>query len=191
MTWNLIDGLLDLETMINRTEASAALRITELTASDLPDVVAIEQHSNLEPWNRDSFLEELFRPHSFLLVARVLAGYGEIVAGFICFWLVADEIQILNLAVHEAHRRQGIGRALMIHCLNFGLEKRACRAALEVRSGNVAAQQLYRSLGFQVLGERPDYYGGLRESAVLMELSMAIQRAVGWREANRSLFTQS
>jgi [ribosomal protein S18]-alanine N-acetyltransferase len=164
--------LQSLKNMTRRTEAIDGLRITDLLSLDIPEVVAIEQCSNPEPWTQESFLEELLRPHSSLLVARVSAGFGEMVAGYICFWLVADEVQILNIAVHQAYRRQGIGRALLVHCLNFGFEKRTCKAVLEVRSSNLTAQRLYRSLGFQVVGQRCDYYGGAGEHAVLMELSM-------------------
>lgn len=152
--------------------ASGMLRITEVLASDIPAVAAIEQHSNLEPWPPESFLEELLRPHSSLQVARVREGFGEVVAGFICFWLVADEVQILNVAVHEAYRRRGIGKALLLDCLHSGSERKARKAILEVRSSNLAAQSLYTSLGFLVVGRRPDYYGGIKEPAVLMELNM-------------------
>lgn len=162
-----------MKTQIELQLVPGALRITELLASDIPEVAAIEQCSNPEPWTRESFLEELLKPHSFLQVARVREGHGEIVAGFMCFWLVADEIQILNVAVHEAYRRQGIGRALMLDCLHFGVERKARKAVLEVRASNLAAQRLYASLGFVAVGQRPDYYGGLREPAVLMELKVA------------------
>ncbi len=107
----------------NQSEPRQELRITELLASDLPEVVAIEQRSNIEPWTRESFLEELLKPHSFLQVARVREGGREMVTGFICFWLVADELQILNVAVHEAYRGQGIGLALMLDCLQFGFAR--------------------------------------------------------------------
>ena len=162
-----------MKTQAEPQTVATVLRITELLASDIPEVVAIEQASNLEPWTRESFLEELLRPHSFLQVARVRAGHGEIVAGFMCFWVVADEIQILNVAVHEAYRRQGIGRALMLDCLHFGVGSKAHKAVLEVRASNLAAQRLYANLGFVVVGQRPDYYGGLREPALLMELNVA------------------
>jgi len=158
------------------------LRITEMLSSDIPAVAAIEQHSNLEPWTQESFLEELLRPHSSLLVARICAGAGEFVAGYICFWLVADEVQILNVAVHQACRKLGIGRALLLQCLNDGAEKRSRIAVLEVRSSNLAAQHLYSSLGFRVVGQRQDYYGGLSEPAVLMELSMTRQPVVSGHE---------
>ncbi len=168
-------------------------RITELLASDIPDVVAIEQESNPEPWNRESFLEELLRPHSHLLVARVPTGSGERVAGYLCFWLVADEVQILNIAVHKVHRRQGIGRALMVHCLDSGFRSKVRKVLLEVRSSNSAAQRLYRSLGFQAVGQRPGYYGGLGEHAVLMELGMAERYMKSgqerWRQFHQSVVT--
>ncbi len=158
----------------NEAETTAGgVRITEVLASDIPAVTAIEEHSNIEPWTQESFLEELLRPHSFVQVARVCEGSGEIVAGFLCFWLVADEIQILNVAVHEDYRRRGLGRALLLDCLRFGLGRKARKAVLEVRASNLAAQSLYASLGFEAVGQRPDYYGGLREPAVLMELHVA------------------
>lgn len=157
-------------------------RITELLSGDIPDVEAIEQDSNPEPWTRESFLEELLRPHSHLLVARVPEGPAETVAGFICFWLVADEIQILNVAVHPAYRRRGIGRALLMRCLSEGLLKKARKAFLEVRSSNTAAQRLYRSLGFREVGQRRNYYGELQEHATLMELNMAAEDFSGSRD---------
>ena len=179
--------------MAERTEDIDTLRITELLSSDIPDVVAIEQESNLEPWTQESFLEELLRPHSHLLVARIREDSGEMVAGYLCFWLVADEVQILNVAVHRAYRRQGIGRALLAHCLHFGSRKKARKAVLEVRSSNSPAQCLYCSLGFRAVGERPDYYGGLREHAVLMELIMAAQHFLGehgrWRRLHETGMT--
>lgn len=161
-----------MKTQAEPQSVTGVLRLTELLASDIQEVAAIELCSNLEPWSEESFLEELLRPHSFLQVARVREEGGEVVAGFICFWLVADEIQILNVAVHEAYRRQGIGRALMLDCLHFGAARKARRAVLEVRASNLAAQRLYVGLGFVAVGQRPDYYGGLREPAVLMELNV-------------------
>jgi ribosomal-protein-alanine N-acetyltransferase len=181
--------------MTESTEAIGALRITELLSSDIPDVAAIEQYSNPEPWTQESFLEELLRPHSSLMVARVSVGSGERVAGYLCFWLVADEVQILNIAVHEAYRRQGIGKALLVHCLHFGSRKKTRKAVLEVRSSNLAAQRLYRGLGFQVVGQRRDYYEGVGEHAVLMELSMAEQRIFcgqeRWRKCYQFVVTDS
>jgi [ribosomal protein S18]-alanine N-acetyltransferase len=179
--------------MAERTEVIATLRITDLLSSDIPEVVAIEHDGNPEPWTEESFLEELLRAHSHLLVVRVRKGGGEVVAGYLCFWLVADEVQILNIAVHRAYRRQGIGRALLLHCLDFGFQNKARKAVLEVRSSNSVAQGLYRSLGFRAAGQRPGYYGGLQEHAILMELTMAAPRVLGkherWSRPHETMMT--
>lgn len=178
--------------MTSKTEAIDLFRITELLSGDIPGVAAIERDSNPEPWTEESFLEELLRPHSHLLVARVPEGSGETVAGYVCFWLVADEVQILNIAVHRAYRRRGLGRSLLVSCLTLGYRKNARKAVLEVRLSNSAAQSLYQSLGFRAVGKRRDYYGGLGEHATLMELNMAAERFSGDQERwNRFLQTST
>ncbi len=147
------------------------IRIEPMTREDLPSIMGIERSSHVEPWNERSFLEELDRPQSRILVARVPED-PAIVAGYICFWNVVDEIHILNIAVHMAYRRREIGRTLLLHALKTGFAMQARIALLEVRRSNEAARRLYESLGFQVAGRRPNYYGGIREPAILMELEM-------------------
>ena len=152
--------------------------IRPMTLADVPAIVDIEQSSHVQPWHEGFFVEELDRPQSHSYVACLTnAPHRQKVVGYICFWLVADEIQIFNIAVHIAHRRCGIGRALLLHALKVGCRHKARIAILEVRRGNDAAQRLYSSLGFQPTGERSHYYGVLREPAVLMELEMDR----GWR----------
>ncbi|MGA7876576.1 MAG: GNAT family N-acetyltransferase, partial [Desulfoferrobacter sp.] len=91
--------------------------------------------------------------------------------GYICFWEVADEIQILNISVHRSYRRRGIGRCLVREALLHGKRRKAKVALLEVRRNNMAARKFYASMGFKAVGERPDYYGP-GESAILMELDL-------------------
>jgi [ribosomal protein S18]-alanine N-acetyltransferase len=129
-----------------------------MTASDLKNVVEIENRSNLEPWSPSVFMVELGLPHSRLMVARPAIPPAETVMGFICFWLVADELQILNLAVHPDYRHRGVARALLSHCLDRGRENGARVAVLEVRGSNEAAQRLYGGFGFRKVGERAGYY---------------------------------
>jgi [ribosomal protein S18]-alanine N-acetyltransferase len=93
--------------------------------------------------------------------------------GYICFWHVVDEIQILNIAVSPDFRRRGIGRLLLEHGLRWGRERKARMAYLEVRESNTAARRLYESIGFSVCGERANYYGRQKESAILMALELS------------------
>jgi [ribosomal protein S18]-alanine N-acetyltransferase len=93
------------------------------------------------------------------------------ILGYICFWLVAEEIQLLNLAIHPNYRRQGVGRYLMEFLLQQARGKKVLTISLEVRPSNQAAQGLYRSLGFRVIHRRPGYYGPEGEDALVMEWS--------------------
>ncbi|ROQ91023.1 ribosomal protein S18-alanine N-acetyltransferase [Desulfosoma caldarium] len=145
--------------------------IEPVRPEDLPAVLEIERASHVDPWRESFFVEELERPHALMLVAHHRTDRRRIV-GYICVWLVADEVQIFNLAVDPALRRRGIGRRLLLAALQHACQRNARVALLEVRRSNYAAQQLYLSLGFRPCGVRPNYYDGLREPAVLMELEM-------------------
>jgi ribosomal-protein-alanine N-acetyltransferase len=159
---------------LERGNARVMLDIVAMTLNDLPAVLEIERSSHLEPWSQAFFVEELERTQAHTYVACVTnPGQLRRVVGYVCFWVVADEVQIFNIAVHLAHRRQGVGQALLLHALGVGCRHQARVAVLEVRRSNDAARRLYSSLGFRPVGERKDYYGGLRESAVLMELEMS------------------
>jgi [ribosomal protein S18]-alanine N-acetyltransferase len=159
------------------------LEIVPMTTDDIPTIVEIERSCHVQPWTEGFFLEELERSHSHAYVARRKNSvHQHRVVGYICFWLVVDEVQIFNLAVDIAHRRCGIGRALLHHALLIGYRNQARVAVLEVRRSNDAARQLYASMGFQRVGERKDYYGGLREPAVLMELEMNRDWCFRWGE---------
>jgi [ribosomal protein S18]-alanine N-acetyltransferase len=158
--------------------------ILPLHKVDIPAILEIEKQGQPEPWTAASFMEELDRLHSHLLVARLdeekswsreLLFYPPRgIVGYICFWCVADEIQILNLAVHENFRRRSVARRLLAHALRVGREKSARVANLEVRKSNIPAFKLYESCGFKVVGERPNYYGDQMEPAILMELEIEV-----------------
>lgn len=90
-----------------------------------------------------------------------LLGYGFL-------WRVADEGQIANLAVSEAHRRRGHGGRLLERMMEAARATGASRLTLEVREGNGAARALYEKHGFRVTHRRPAFYEN-REAALLME----------------------
>ncbi len=148
-----------------------------MTTDDLDQVLAIEQASFAMPWSRQLFLRELHNPAiSTLLVAfndPRPSGWGQPargVTGYIVFWVVADEMHILNLAVEQAHRRRGIAKHLVQSALEEAYAKGARIAYLEVRASNAAAQKLYLKLGFTGISLRRGYYDRPTEDAVIMEL---------------------
>jgi ribosomal-protein-alanine N-acetyltransferase len=89
------------------------------------------------------------------------------VCAFVHCWLIADEIQILNVATDRSYRRQGVARALLEALLDELSPKGFCVALLEVRASNAPAIALYRSLGFSDDAIRERYYSD-GEDALLM-----------------------
>jgi ribosomal-protein-alanine N-acetyltransferase len=144
--------------------------LAEMRAEDLDQVLEIERGSYPTPWSRALFVQELHIPFSRIVVVRPLGGTGAIV-GYLCRWLVADEVHILNLAVHPDHRRAGIGAALMREALREARERGAGTVTLEVRHSNTWARRLYAAFGFEDVGVRRNYYGR-GEDALIMRLAL-------------------
>ena len=155
-------------------------KIIPMEESDLEEVLIIEASSFSSPWTKEMFLNEFLRaPISWCFVAKPqarqskTAGHEEKVLGYICFWIIGDEMQIANVAVHPSWRRRGIGRGLLSHALNFGHSRGVRVIVLEVRFSNVGAQRLYRSMGFQAVGTRRGYYQLPPEDALVMARDLA------------------
>jgi len=90
------------------------------------------------------------------------------VCGYIGFWIVFEELHLLNVAVHPDWRRRGIAAKLVTAVFETAIAKGVTRALLEVRVSNVAAQQLYFRFGFYVLARRDGYYTQPSEEAMIM-----------------------
>ncbi|HSP89738.1 MAG TPA: ribosomal protein S18-alanine N-acetyltransferase [Vicinamibacterales bacterium] len=146
---------------------TSSFRIEALSRpSDVDGVLEVDRLSFPSPWTRAMYEDELRQPEtSFVLVLRTAAAP---VAGYCSYRLVADELQINNVAVRPECRRLGAGRALVEAALEHGRGAGARTALLEVRASNVAAQRLYASLGFIQVGERPRYYAHPQEDALVL-----------------------
>ncbi len=84
---------------------------------------------------------------------------GHRLLGFVLVRVVADEAEILTIAVRPKNRGRGVGRMLMDEALRRLHRAGAAACFLEVDRDNAAAVALYRSLGYVVAGERRNYYG--------------------------------
>lgn len=142
---------------------TSRVSLRPLVEADLTAVLDIERSSFPSPWTRASFLHELHNPHSRLLAAE---WQGQVI-GYLCCWLVADEVHILDVAVHPAHRRRGVGRLLLRDMLARARQSGARSASLEVRRSNLPAIALYQELGFREAAVRRRYYEN-GEDALLM-----------------------
>jgi len=107
------------------------------------------------------------------------------ILGFIGIWMMADEAHIINIAVSEKSKRQGIGECLLISAIDLAFKLRASLMTLEVRASNLNATKLYRKYGFIEVGIRKGYYTDNKEDAVLMTIESL--NSPGFREKFQSL----
>jgi ribosomal-protein-alanine N-acetyltransferase len=101
------------------------------------------------------------------MVAVEAVPGGERLVGYACTWYVADEVQLLNVAVHPAHRRRGIGETLVRSVQSQAAAHQARAVLLEVRMANLPARRLYAQLGFRTTGIRRAYYGPGQDGVVM------------------------
>ena len=150
-----------------------SFRIIPATVDMLPDLVQLEEACFSAPWTRKMMEAELTGnqfAHIRVAVGRAEGQTAESLVGYHCFWVVFEELRLMNLAVRASMRRRGLGEALALEAIRVSVGLGASRAVLEVRSSNEAAQGLYRKLGFVPMSTRREYYANPTEDAVLMEL---------------------
>lgn len=138
-----------------------------MTRADLAEVLEVERAGFSHPWTEAMFLAELDNPQASV----DLLWLDDLLAAYLCSWLVCGELHILNVLTAPAFRRRGLARRLLDHvierCRPDGLE----RVLLEVRIGNQAAIALYEHYGFTRDGVRKRYYPD-GEDALLMTLKI-------------------
>jgi len=158
-----------------RNESSDdAFEIQGMTAADLDQVMAIEKKSFAAPWSRNLFKETLAFPLAFNFVVR--KRIDNKVAGYANFYLIRDEVQVLNIAIDPASRGKGYAASLMMHAIALLKERKAEDFYLEVREGNASALRLYHKLGFRKIGKRKKYYPETNEDAIVMHLKVRDSR---------------
>jgi ribosomal-protein-alanine N-acetyltransferase len=149
------------------------VRIRRMRQEDVERVVEVEKDGFAHPWSAELLRRELYHDWSVSLVACLVRPDGtETVIGFIVFWLVHDEVHVLNIAIALEARRRGIARVLMDEAAARGRSRKARVCTLEVRRSNVPAITLYRSLGYRQVGVRPNYYVDEGEDAIVMVLDL-------------------
>lgn len=141
------------------TPNAESLSIIDADASAIDFVMAVMDcafDSNFgEAWRREQCLGILGLPSVWLS----LCMDNEKAAGFTLTRIIADEAELLLIAVVPEMRGRGVGRLLLENTINRAAREGATRLHLEMRDGNPALS-LYRRVGFTPVGRRHDYYRG-------------------------------
>jgi len=145
-------------------EGKIALRAA--APDDLESILTIQRASSgAASWSTDDYTAAFADEAAVCLLAE--DPVWERAAGFLVGRTVADEMEILNLAVGRDYRRQGIGRRLVGEALARAQARGARTCWLEVRAANRAAREFYQALGFREENRRRGYYRDPVDDAVV------------------------
>lgn len=140
---------------------------------DLDQVVENELKSYEFPWTRGIFIDCMKSKHECWVICE-----GDAVIGHGILSVAAGEAHLLNLCVTRSRQGEGHGRILATFILGRARDRGAAAVFLEVRPSNVAAVNLYHSLGFNEIALRRNYYPAHlgHEDAMVLALELAGQQ---------------
>lgn len=145
----------------------ANIEFYRMVQEDADGVARVEAACMPVPWSRQSFWEEASHTDAYYLIARDVDRDNLIVAYAGC-WVLANEGHITNVAVDPDYQGKGLGRKLMNELTSRVKALGVDSMTLEVRPSNTVAINLYTSLGFRSVGQRPKYYTNPVEAAEIM-----------------------
>jgi len=144
------------------------VNIRVLLPDDIPAVESIQAVCPEASQWRASDYHALLEDSGRGWVASFDPASAERLLGFIFIRPAADEMEILNLAVHPAHRCRGIAGELLNASLLWAAASGRHSVWLEVRASNSSAIHFYESHRFRAAGSRPRYYSHPTEDALLL-----------------------
>ena len=147
----------------------------EASVEDVSALADLER-SGAGAWSRGAFEREIRSELSRVWVVRAPPSPGDPargIAAYCAFRIVADEMEVLGLAVVPGSHRQGLGRWLLRLALSRGRREGAGTAFLEVRPSNEPAIRLYLAVGFRECGRRPGYYKDPDEDALVLARALS------------------
>jgi ribosomal-protein-alanine N-acetyltransferase len=140
------------------------IEILPMKHAHISQVYSIEFNTFSIPWTRADFENELRNKLAIYFVAIE----AKEVLGYAGMWHVINEGHIVNVAVKEEKRRQGVGTLLIQKLIDIAKKKCMYGLTLEVRVSNTAGQRLYHKFGFSAEGIRKRYYSDTGEDAIIM-----------------------
>lgn len=157
---------------MRQPELGAGWSLRRMTVEDLEAVVALEKRAFAYPWSAELLRQELDHTWSTVLLAEEAEGPVPVLLGLVIFWLVHDELHVLNVASDPAFQRRGVARFLIGEAIARARQHGCVLATLEVRRSNGPAIALYEGFGFRTVGVRARYYREEGEDALVMLLDL-------------------
>mgnify|MGYP002032593905 FL=1 len=143
---------------------SNSFSLEKLRKTHLPIIWDMQKSDPHITWSESQFVE------SYDNVYVLLSGNNEIV-GFTVILETPPDAEIHNLFICNELRGRGVGKILLKQAIQM-MSAEVENLYLEVSEDNNVAIALYKSLGFEEIGVRKNYYrkGSTASNAIIMHL---------------------
>jgi [ribosomal protein S18]-alanine N-acetyltransferase len=153
------------------SQAAPAWNIRSFRANDVKALARILQDAaEAAQWPLESYERLASLPGAVALVCEAENG----LTGFLIARQVAEEAEVLNLAVLTEARRKGQASALLAAACDRFRGSGVTRVFLEVRESNQPAIAFYRKHGFIASGRRKTYYRDPIEDALCFQKNFTV-----------------
>ena len=132
------------------------IKIVQLGIQDLNACIGLDQKSLKGLWTKSQWERELTDSK------RICIGVIELetnkLLALCSAWLVIDELHITSIAVIPIHQRKGLGKVLISDLIRRTASLGTTHIHLEVKETNESAKAFYKSMGFNIEGNRSNFY---------------------------------
>lgn len=156
--------------------SARGFQFSPLDLADVPALAALMQQAFPQAFGEAWSAAQLTGVMGLPQVGGECVRLGDALIGFTLFRQVAQEAELLLVAVAPAWRQQGLGQLLVERMATAALAGGADMVFLEVRESNSPALRLYTRMGFTPMGRRAAYYRGAdgqAHDAVTMRLDLS------------------
>ncbi len=140
--------------------------IRKMQYQDIEQVCKIEKDLFSLPWKPSDFSSVIQNDNNIYLVAEM----NKEIIGYCGLWGIIDEGHINNVAISKEYQGRGVGYSMLTELIRLARAKGLRSFTLEVRLSNEAAIKLYKKIGFNNGGIRPNFYSFPKEDALIMWL---------------------
>jgi [ribosomal protein S18]-alanine N-acetyltransferase len=133
---------------------------------DCPQVLAIGRQQFEFPWDEDELIRCLRQRN---VIGKVVEDRQKRILGFMVYELHKTRLHIINFAVGNAFKRQGVGTAMIADLIGKLSTEGRNRLMVEVREANLDAQLFFQSRGFRAVSILKDFYDDSDEDAYLFQ----------------------
>tara|TARA_Y100001968_G_scaffold237692_1_gene221036 strand:+ start:820 stop:1275 length:456 start_codon:yes stop_codon:yes gene_type:complete len=141
------------------------LTIIQLGILHLNACLDIDKKSLKGIWTKPQWKKELTDPKRICI--GVIDFESNKLLGICTAWIVLDELQITSIAIHPTHQRKGLGKSLLSDLINRSNSLRTKHIHLEVKDTNEPAKAFYKSMGFEIVGTRSNFYKDGSDALIL------------------------